>query len=84
MGEKGKIRAGILEGIVTSAKMDKTIVVEVKRKFLHPIYNKAVVKRKKFKAHDEKNSAKQGDRVKITSCRPYSKGKRFRLIEVVK
>ena len=84
MSEKSKIKTRILEGIVTSAKMDKTIVVEVKRKFLHPIYKKAVIKRKRFKAHDEKNGAKEGDRVKITNCRPYSKEKRFRLIGVVK
>jgi len=84
MDEKSKSKKRILEGVVTSAKMDKTIVVEVKRKFLHPIYKKTVVKRKKFKVHDDKNSAKEGDRVKITNSRPYSKEKAFRLIEVIK
>jgi len=84
MDKKSKIKTRILEGVVTSVKMDKTIVVEVKRKFLHPIYKKTVMKRKRFKVHDERNNAKQGDRVKITNCRPYSKDKRFRLIEVIK
>ena len=84
MGEKNKINKRILEGMVTSAKMHKTIIVEVKTKSLHSIYKKAVIKRKKFKAHDEKNSAREGSRVKIVECRPYSKEKRFRLIEVVK
>ena len=84
MGEKSKAKTRMLRGVVTSAKMDKTIVVEVKRNFLHPIYKKTVIKKKKFKAHDGRNSAKEGDEVIITNCRPYSKEKRFRLVEVVK
>lgn len=84
MSEKSKAKMRMLRGIVTSAKMDKTIVVEVKRKFLHPIYKKTVIRKKKFKAHDGRNSAKEGDEVIIANCRPYSKEKRFRLVEVVK
>ncbi len=84
MKEVKKRRKRILEGIVVSDKMDKTIVVEVRRKFLHHLYKKTVTKRKKFKAHDEKNEAKVGDRVKIIESRPYSKEKKFNLLEVVK
>ncbi len=84
MKEVKKSRKRILEGIVVSDKMDKTIVVEVKRKFLHNLYKKTVTKRKKFKAHDEKNEAKVGDRVRIIESRPYSKEKKFSLLEVVK
>jgi small subunit ribosomal protein S17 len=64
--------------------MKKTIVVMVISKFRHPIYSRLIIKRKKYKAHDEESTAKIGDRVKITQCRPYSKEKRFRLLEVLK
>jgi small subunit ribosomal protein S17 len=75
---------GSLEGVVVSDKMKKTIVVMVMNKFLHPIYTRLVTKRKKYKVHDENNIAKVGDRVKIVGCKPYSKEKRFRLLEVLK
>jgi len=75
---------GSLEGVVVSDKMKKTIVVTVINKFLHPVYTRLVVKRKKYKVHDENNTAKIGDRVKIVVCKPYSKEKRFRLLEVLK
>ncbi|MFA6281356.1 MAG: 30S ribosomal protein S17 [Candidatus Omnitrophota bacterium] len=75
---------GSIEGVVISDKMKKTIVVTVINKFLHPVYTRLVVKRKKYKVHDENNTAKIGDRVKIVPCKPYSKEKRFRLLEVLK
>jgi len=66
-------------GIVRSDKMDKTIVVSVETKALHPLYKKYVVRSKKVKAHDEKNEAKVGDRVRVIECRPISKEKCWRL-----
>lgn len=77
---KGKV----LEGIVTSDKMDKTIAVLVKTKFSHQLYKRSSVRKKKYKAHDEKNTAKKGDRVKIIESRPLSKEKSFRLLEILK
>jgi small subunit ribosomal protein S17 len=62
-------------GIVKSDKMDKTIVVSVETTTLHPLYKKYVVRSKKVKAHDEKNEAKVGDRVRVVECRPISKEK---------
>ena len=66
-------------GIVRSDKMDKTIVVSVETKTLHPLYKKYIVRSKKVKAHDEKNEAKIGDRVRVIECRPISKEKCWRL-----
>ena len=71
-------------GIVVSDKMDKTITVRVDRAAHHPVYKKMVKQSKKYKAHDEKNTAKMGDIVKIQETRPLSKTKRWRLVEVVK
>jgi len=71
-------------GVVVSDKMDKTIVVSIVRKWKHPRYGKMVKSSKKYKAHDEENTAKQGDMVLITETRPISKDKRWRLVEVVK
>jgi small subunit ribosomal protein S17 len=71
-------------GRVVSDKMLKTIVVRVTQISKHPKYGRIVKKYKKFKAHDEKNSAKTGDMVRIEETRPLSKDKRFRLIEVMK
>jgi small subunit ribosomal protein S17 len=70
-------------GVVLSNKMDKSIVVGVKRKVKYPIYGKFVNKTKKFTAHDEKNSSNIGDTVKIMETRPLSKNKSWRLIEIV-
>ena len=70
-------------GSVVSAKMAKTIVVEVSRKAAHPVYKRVVTKRKKFYAHDEKGEAKPGDKVRIEETRPVSRLKRWRLIEVL-
>jgi len=72
-----------LVGKVTSAKMEKTIVVEVQRLVQHPKYRRVVRISKKFYAHDEKREAKTGDTVRISSTRPLSKLKRWRLKEVL-
>ena len=73
----------VLTGRVTSAKMEKTIVVEVLRLVQHPKYRRVVRISKKFYAHDEKREAKPGDTVRIVSTRPLSKLKRWRLKEVL-
>lgn len=70
-------------GVVVSDKMDKTIVVAVKTKVLHPLYGKTVNRTTKFKAHDEKNECGIGDTVRIMETRPLSKDKRWRLVEIV-
>lgn len=70
-------------GIVVSNKMDKTIVIAVKRKVKHPIYHKFVNKTSKFYAHDEANTCNIGDTVKIMETRPLSKSKNWRLVEVI-
>jgi len=71
-------------GIVTSNKMQKTIVVKVSRKVLHKLYKKYIVYSKKLKAHDENNEAKIGDTVEIIECRPISKDKHCRLNKILK
>ena len=71
----------ILKRTVTSAKNDKTIVVEVVRKFKHPFYEKVIRRSKKYHAHDEKNKFKLGEKVSITECKPYSKKKTWQVIE---
>ena len=70
-------------GIVTSDKMDKTIVVSVTTKKLHRLYKKYVTRVKKCKAHDELNDAPIGDKVRIVECRPLSKEKCWRLAEII-
>ena|ERR1051325_3642934 len=70
-------------GEVISNKMTKTIVVRVQRRFPHPVFKKVVTQYNKFYAHDEKREARVGDRVRIQECRPLSKTKRWRLLEVV-
>ena len=70
-------------GIVTSDKMEKTAVVSIVEFVRHPLYGKAVKRTIKFKAHDEENTCKKGDRVKIMETRPLSKDKRWRLVEIV-
>jgi small subunit ribosomal protein S17 len=71
-------------GIVTSAKMQKTIVVEVRRRVQHPVYKRIVTKRSKFMAHDEHGKAHEGDMVRIVESRPLSKNKRWTLKEVLR
>lgn len=70
-------------GIVTSNKMDKSIVVSVERKVKHPKYGKFVKNTTKFVAHDEKNDCNEGDTVRIMETRPLSKSKNWRLVEIV-
>ena len=70
-------------GIVISNKMEKSIVVAVKRKVKHPIYGKFVNKTSNFKAHDEENTCNEGDTVKIMETRPLSKTKNWRLVEII-
>ena len=70
-------------GIVTSDKMDKTVVVAVVDKVKHPLYKKYITKTKKFKAHDENNECRIGDKVKITETRPLSKDKCWRVAEII-
>ena len=70
-------------GIVTSDKMDKTIVVSIVDNVKHPLYNKIVKRTYKLKAHDEENPCKIGDRVRVMETRPLSKDKRWRLVEVI-
>jgi len=70
-------------GVVSSNKMDKTIVVEVRTKIKHPIYKKTMNDTTKFVAHDEKNECDIGDTVEIAETRPLSKSKRWRLVRIV-
>lgn len=81
MTERGIRKSRV--GIVVSDKMDKTIVVQIVRKAKHPLYGKTVKITKKYKAHDEENVAKTGDKVMITETKPLSKDKRWRLVQVV-
>jgi small subunit ribosomal protein S17 len=78
---RGKRR--VLLGTVVSDKMQKTVVVQVTRRYKHPRYRKYVQERLRYKAHDETNDARIGDRVRIIESRPLSKDKRWRLLEVV-
>ena len=71
------------QGLVVSDKMDKTVVVAIERRVPHPVYGKMVSKTTRLKAHDEANSAKVGDTVRIVETRPLSKDKRWRLLEIV-
>ena len=70
-------------GTVVSDKMDKTVVVAVENRFPHPIYQKTVSRTKRYKAHDEANACKVGDRVRITETRPLSRTKRWAVAEVL-
>ncbi len=72
-----------LQGVVMSDKMDKTIVVEITMRKLHPLYKKYLTRSKRIKAHDEKNEAHEGDTVRVVECRPLSRDKRWRLAEIV-
>src|SRR5689334_24927795 len=70
-------------GRVVSDKMQKTVVVAIERRVPHPVYGKMVTRTKRVKAHDEENSAKTGDTVRIAETRPLSKDKRWRVVEIV-
>ena len=82
MAEERNLRK-VRQGIVVSDKMDKTVVVAVERKVPHKLYKKALKSTTKFKAHDENNECKVGDKVKVMETRPLSKDKRWRVVEIV-
>tara|TARA_B100000035_G_scaffold110478_1_gene93806 strand:- start:168 stop:404 length:237 start_codon:yes stop_codon:yes gene_type:complete len=71
----------ILDGVVVSDRRDKSITVIVERKYQHPVLNKVIKTKKKYHAHDEKNSYKIGDKVSIIEAKPISKTKRFKVVE---
>ena len=71
----------ILEGVVTSDKMDKTVTVLVERRFMHPVYKEYVKRTDKYAAHDEANAYKPGDKIQIIECAPISKRKRWTVLE---
>lgn len=73
----------VREGIVSSNKMDRTVVIEVIERVRHPKYNKFVMRTKKLYAHDEANDANVGDRVRVMETRPLSKTKRWRVVEIL-
>lgn len=73
----------VRQGVVTSNKMDKTVVVSVERQFAHPMYRKIVKKTKKFMAHDEKNECNIGDTVRIIESRPLSARKRWMVTDIL-
>ncbi|GDX84126.1 30S ribosomal protein S17 [Methylococcaceae bacterium] len=81
MSEDGKVRT--ITGKVVSNKMDKTITVLVERVVKHPVYGKYIKRSTKMMAHDEQNTCQEGDVVAITSCRPMSKNKTFKLVRVL-
>jgi small subunit ribosomal protein S17 len=70
-------------GLVVSDKMQKTVVVAIERRVPHPVYGKMVTRTTRLKAHDEENSAKVGDTVRIVETRPLSKDKRWRVVEIL-
>lgn len=70
----------ILQGVVVSDKMDKTVTVQVERRFKHTLYKKFIRRSKKYAAHDETNAVKVGDVVKIQECRPISKRKKWEVV----
>jgi len=80
--EERNLRKEII-GIVTSDKMDKTIVVSIERTVSHPIYKKSMKRTYKLKAHDENNECHVGDKVKVMETRPLSRDKRYRVVEIV-
>ncbi|GLI38657.1 30S ribosomal protein S17 [Geobacter hydrogenophilus] len=81
MSQRGNRKTQV--GIVVSDKMDKTVVVQVSHLVKHPVYNKYIKRSVKYKAHDEDNSCKSGDRVQIVETRPLSKDKRWRVRQII-
>ena len=73
----------VRQGTVVSDKMQKTVVVAIDRRVPHPVYGKMVTRTRRVKAHDEENSAKTGDTVRIMETRPLSKDKRWRVVEII-
>ena len=83
MSEKPETSKKTREGVVVSDKMDKTVVVSVERLTPHPLYRRVLRRTRKHKAHDEKNECHVGDRVRIAECRPLSREKSWRVVEVI-
>lgn len=83
MAEKGKGSRKIQTGTVIGDKMDKTVVVEVRTMVLHPRYKKYLRRRRRYKAHDERNDCRVGDKVEIIESRPLSKTKRWRVRKIL-
>jgi len=81
--ELSRAKRRVKQGRVASNKMEKTIVVVAETRVRHPVYGKTVRKSTRFKAHDERNEANIGDVVRIAECRPLSREKRWRLVEIV-
>jgi len=81
MSDRGIRRT--LIGQIVSDKMDKTVVVEVTRRFQHPVYKKYISRRKRYKAHDEDNQYQSGDTVELVESRPVSKNKRWRVARLI-
>jgi small subunit ribosomal protein S17 len=81
MSQRGNRKTQV--GVVVSDKMDKTVVVRVSHLVKHPVYNKYIKRSVKYKAHDEANSCKSGDRVLIVETRPLSKDKRWRVRQII-
>ena len=77
---RNKMPKKLLKGIVVSDKPNKTITVLVERKYQHPILKKVIKTKKKYSAHDENNKYKNGDKVSIIECKPYSKTKKFEVM----
>ena len=82
--QRTRSKRKVLLGIVTSNRMNKTIVVQVTRLVRHPKYNRVITQGASFMAHDERQEASVGDRVRIMETRPLSRHKRWRLVEIVK
>ena len=78
--ERGKRR--MMEGKVVSDKMEKTVVVEITQRLLHPVYKKFITRKQRYKAHDEQNACRIGDSVRIRETKPLSKEKRWRVAEI--
>jgi len=83
MDEEPRGRRKTVVGMVVSDRMQKTVVVAVERVYRHPDYNKLLRRRTKVKAHDEENACKVGDRVLLTETRPFSRDKRWRVVQIV-
>ncbi|MBI5136695.1 MAG: 30S ribosomal protein S17 [Nitrospirae bacterium] len=81
--EKRPAQKKIIEGVVVSDKMDKTVVVQTERKLRHPLYKRVIRRRAKVYAHDEQGIAKTGSRVRLIEARPLSKTKRWQVLEVL-
>jgi len=84
MSEKIRGKRKVLTGTVVSDKMDKTVVVSVERKYMHPVYKKYIRSMSKYKAHDTANECQIGDQVVIVESRPLSRTKRWRVSRIVK